>query len=206
LYGFSVNFFMPHETWGTVSNPVQAINDLGLESRLASVPENGIAVDVGAGAGLSLAAAIYVARPDIRVVSVDTGFDIDWFPEYLDETVGSFSPNEESLLRASSDWQQCVVGFAEELPVRTESADLVVSYAAVPLYTEYDASLQECHRILKLGGTAILGPLPVFLKQPWEKIVDAAADSGMFSAKNYLNRTVDTWQGPIKATVTHLIK
>lgn len=202
-----------HESWGTASYPELSTEQFRLDQVLWSVPERGTIVDIGAGIGLSLASAIHVRRPDIAVVNVDPGFSLlgskQDFVNDLDETVGRFESKEQRLLATSGDWYKLLVaGFAEELPIRDESADMVVSYATIPDNTFNDGqALKESLRILKPGRFAIFGPIQNYIFKYWDTGVKQALAAGAISDYHVRPDTIVDPRGqPIDVRFTFIIK
>jgi SAM-dependent methyltransferase len=166
------------ETWGSVSFPPKSAAELELDDHLQRVPANGVVMDVGAGPGLSLGAAIQLKRPDLTVVAIDSGFmfgNDEETEQYRAHTIDAFSDEQQLKLAASNNWRnKRVAGVAEQLPVRSGVADLVVSYAAVPEYTFAEPSLEETIRVLKVGGLAVNGPMTEWGFKPWDHVVQEA--------------------------------
>ena len=172
-----------HVSWGTSSYPPKGAGELQLDTYLPSVPQSGLVVDVGAGVALSLAAAIHVARPDVTILAVDPGFrelPAEEFDDILDDTIECFDATKQSMLRASTVWRdRLLVGSAEALPIDSSSVDLMVSYAAVPEYAmNLEQVLSECARVLKVGATALHGPMRDGTFANWGRVLEAAKEAG----------------------------
>lgn len=198
---------MPHETWGAASDPINAAEVLQLDTHLAAVPGNGTVFDLGAGIGLSLAAAIHIRRPDVRVFSVDSGFHHDWDPDYTEDTIDWFPDDEQAALRENGTWRSLVCSAElEALPFREKSAHLIVSFAAASLYSETEATLLECQRVLDIGGAAVLGPIPAMNFRRWEAALGALPEARRFSAIRHDSLTVSTRQAPMDVYVATLKK
>jgi SAM-dependent methyltransferase len=178
-------------TWGSSSNPEIAAHQLKLDEHLAALPTEGIVFDIGAGIALSLAAAIHVRRSDLKIISVDPGFGFMSESELqrgLDLTIGHFSPEQQLVLRGSQTWHRDrVATIAEDLTLDSNTADLVVSYAAIPEYTidSAEAAL-EILRVLKIGGVAVNGPTREESFWYWDQILNELLAGGQI--KEYQNR------------------
>ena len=77
-----------------------------------------------------------------------------------------------------------IAALAQELPVKDESVDTIVSCAAIPGYLDpddYPAHLSEIQRILRPGGFAKLFPLIEVEEAPYvrDRYVSALAESGL---------------------------
>lgn len=172
--------------WGSSSIPSKVAEQLKLNAHLAKVPQDGLVVDVGAGVGFGMAAFIYLTRPDITVVSVDPGYVEDPnTPELVEgrEIIinnGCEDERQRELLRSTDAWYSDMRhGFAEDLPIDSTSVDLLVSYAAIPEYAESpEQSLKECVRVLKLGTTALHGPMYEPSFEIWEALLGKAKQDG----------------------------
>ncbi len=202
-----------HYTWGTASEPEVAMRQLGIDDLLDSVPGNGLVVDIGAGIGLSLSAAIHVRRPDINVLNVDYGFRLgrsNWrLDEAIKETVGRFDEADCKLLQSSDRWYKHLIsGYAERIPLKSGVASLVVSYACVPEYTlDHAAALQESVRVLRPGGLAVFGPMQHRSFSPWQEAVASAMNCGHLSDHSSRTEVVPTaYGGQVEASFVSLRK
>jgi ubiquinone/menaquinone biosynthesis C-methylase UbiE len=102
----------------------------------------------------------------------------------IDHAVTYFQPDEQLLLRSATSWQaNTVVGRGEDLPVGDASVDLLVSYAAVPLYSPdaMDEIAAECSRVLKTGVVALHGPMYERVFDKWERALRSAVEKQAFS-------------------------
>jgi SAM-dependent methyltransferase len=127
LYDRSIALTMREERW----------RPLLVERVLASVPERGRVVDVGAGTG-TLAIAIAGARPDVEVIGIDGD------PEVL--ALAQAKPGAERV-----HWRS---GLAGDLELPDTSADAVVMSLVLhhlPLEAKRRA-LRDVARVLRPGG------------------------------------------------------
>jgi len=106
-------------------------------------PTDGIWVDLGSGSG-SLAFAL---------TPMTTG------------TLILIDPNCEALLRAAQQAKargltrrlMCVAGVAENMPLRSNSVNLVVSRGSIFFWQDRPAGLRDVYRVLRPGGKAMIG-------------------------------------------------
>jgi SAM-dependent methyltransferase len=185
-----------HLRWGAISNPIEASSQLQIPEHLPDVPENGTVVDLGAGIGNTLASAIFIARPDLTVISVDAGYIVDEEEDYDIEArefiLGCYTPDKRALLEADNTWlSRRLAGYAERVPLEDATADLVVSYAAVPGYSpDLEVAFDEIVRILKVGGVALNGPMGPYTLEKWGELAEARIRSGAASSLKPLEQIV----------------
>lgn len=166
------------------ARPLAAL--LGYEAEwLAGIPESTIAsfagtgnpfalgrlnagefvVDVGCGAGIDSLIASRMVGPSGRVRGVDMT------PPMLQRATASAREMNASNVEFS-------LGFAEQLPVPDEWADVVISNGVMNLFPDKLAGLREMARALKPGGRLQIGDILVSKSVP-------------MSAK----RDIDLWKG-----------
>ncbi len=122
-------------------------------------------VDVGCGAGIDSIIAARMVAPDGEVVGVDMT------PAMLERARASARETGISNLDLR-------LGFAEQLPVEDEWADVVISNGVMNLFPDKLAGLQEMARVLKPGGRLQIGDILV---------------SKTVSQKD--KRNIDLWKG-----------
>jgi SAM-dependent methyltransferase len=115
-----------------------------------------VVVDVGCGAGLDAAVAAHDVGSDGVVLGLDATY-----PMVL-VAAGLVTPSVRRQWFAQS--------FAEQLPVRSASVDLVTSNG-VFMMTNRPVALTECHRVLRPGGRLQFGD-QVFNSRPGHELVD----------------------------------
>lgn len=202
-------------TWGDSSYAYKATEQLDLKTHLAGVPEGGTFVDVGSGAGCGLGAVAYLARPDIEIISVDPGFGL---PETDEEELvagrelmlrcGGFDEDELARLQETDAWYaERRTGCAEDLPLDSESVDLMASYAAVPEYSDNtDGVLYECLRTLKAGGLAVHGPIHDSTLDYWQRLIEKEAENGAVSIYRSNLQTIEVGMNSLDVNFTLLTK
>jgi ubiquinone/menaquinone biosynthesis C-methylase UbiE len=102
--------------------------------------DGSIVLDIGCGPG-TLCERLRSGREAIKVVGIDAS------PQMINHARGSY-PNCDFLF-----------GFAEQLPVASETVDMVVCLNTLHHLTDIAAALREIVRVLRPGGIAILRDL-----------------------------------------------
>ncbi|MCH8286564.1 methyltransferase domain-containing protein [candidate division KSB1 bacterium] len=96
-------------------------------------------VDMGCGAGFDSFIAARMVGPDGQVIGVDMT------PEMLEKAQNSLqSPSVSNI--------EFRLGYAEELPVSDNWADVVISNGVLNLTPDKSATLRQLNRVLKPGG------------------------------------------------------
>ena len=113
----------------------QCMDDYGLEE--------GVAVEVGAGPGHLSVEFAKATSMELILVDID-GAALGKARERIE---AAKADNIVSYLQAD----------AEQLPLREESADFVISRGSIGFWKHPVSGLKECLRILKPGGTALVG-------------------------------------------------
>jgi arsenite methyltransferase len=155
------------------------------EAWLANVPEPSIASFAGTGNPFSLGAP----RPGERVVDVGSGAGIDsliaarmvgstGYVVGVDLTPAMLEKARASAAEAGLDNVEFCHGFAEELPVPDEWADVVISNGVLNLFPDKTAGLREMGRALKPAGRLQIGDI----------LVEKAVPDGA-------KRDIDLWKG-----------
>ena len=96
-------------------------------------------VDLGSGAGIDCLLASKKVGPAGRVIGVDM----------TEEMIERARANAQ---KASADNVEFVLADIENLPLKDNSADLVISNCVINLAPDKDEVFKEVHRILKVGG------------------------------------------------------
>jgi len=122
-------------------------------------------VDVGCGAGFDTLLAARQVGPAGRVIAVDMT------PAMLDKT--SLAAKELGLENVDAR-----LGFAEELPVESGVADVVISNGVINLCPDKVQVMREIHRVLKPGGRFQIGDILVHKVVPQDAKDDIDLWSG----------------------------
>lgn len=147
-------FLNYHRSLGiyTLINSVPIINYIGTKSGLAYL-KNVTIVDVGGGTGHSLA-SLYRFPQTIRYINIDPNLRLlhDQFlrvyPELLETPMGH------------------LLGFAEKLPFKKCSIDVVTSIESIDHMKNYQQFINEAYTILKPGGILLIaGHLDINIPQ-----------------------------------------
>jgi SAM-dependent methyltransferase len=122
-------------------------------------------VDVGCGAGFDTLIAAQHVGPEGRVIAVDM----------TAEMRAKAAAGVEAMRLPNVE---VVEGFAENLPVDDESADVVISNGVINLCPDKPAVFREMLRVLKPGGRIQVGDILVHREIP----EDARADIDLWGA------------------------
>lgn len=157
------------ETWGRYASSFAAEGS-GAEDRASlrtlverlDVGRGSVAVDVATGAGYT---AFALARAGMRVIGLD--------------------PTHEMLLAARAGWVErnlpgsisLTESWAEFLPFRTASVDVLVAHRAPHQFRDPDAWLAESHRVLRPGGRlAFADQSPPDGQEEWHNTLERLRD------------------------------
>jgi SAM-dependent methyltransferase len=126
-----------------------AFAGVGNPHRIGPIATGESIVDIGCGAGMDLLLAARRTGPGGAAIGVDM-------------TPAMLELATRAALKAGA-WEYVEVrrGCAEELPVATESADIVISNGALNLSPDKLRAFGEIHRILKPGGRLYLADVVV---------------------------------------------
>jgi len=111
----------------------------GLPTEYARIKPGDTVVDLGSGAGNDCFVARSVTGPEGEVIGVDM----------TDKMVQKARVNAEKLGFTNVDFR---LGEIEHLPVKCNTADVVISNCVLNLVPNKDKALEETYRILKPGG------------------------------------------------------
>lgn len=176
----------------------------GNPAALAEIREGETIVDLGAGGGIDCFIAAKKLGREGRVIG------IDMTDEMLDKARESATKVAKSL---GYDIVEFRAGNIMELPVESDSVDLVISNCVINLTEDKAKVLGEIYRILKPGGRFIISdivsdkPVPGYLKRDkelwnaclsgaltdikFESVAKNAGFSGVSLTKNYLYKKVE---------------
>src|SRR5271168_1122007 len=125
-----------------------------------NIPQGGIALDIGAGPGSITASLARAAGPDGLALGVDISKPM------LARAVRAAAGPQTGFMRAD----------AQQLPLRDETVDAVVSIAALQLIPDPAAALTEMGRVLRPGGRlAVMVPTAGPAARFWRMLPTAGA-------------------------------
>jgi SAM-dependent methyltransferase len=122
-------------------------------------------LDLGCGAGFDTLIAAQQVGPRGRVIAVDMT------PAMLEKTAAG--AQELGLANV-----ECRQGLAEQLPLDSESVDVVISNGVINLCPDKIAVMKEVHRVLKPGGRLQIADIVVHREVPQDKKDDIDLWSG----------------------------
>ena len=112
----------------------------GNPAALASLKTGEVVVDLGAGAGLDALIAARAVGPTGRVIGVDMT------PEMLAKA------RKNAVTMGVHGYVEFREGLIEDMPVRSASADVILSNCVINLSPDKPAAFREAFRVLKPGG------------------------------------------------------
>jgi len=156
-----------NDAWldGIPEDTIASFAGTGNPFRLGVLAQGEHVVDVGSGAGLDSLIASRMVGPTGYVIGVDM-------------TPAMLARARQSAKTAALENVEFRDGYAEELPVPDEWADVVISNGVLNLAPDKTAALGEMHRALKPGGRLQIADILV------QKPVPASA-----------KRKIDLWTG-----------
>ena len=145
---------------------------------LASLQPGQTVLDLGSGAGLD---CFFAAR---KVGETGKVIGVDMTPEMIERAQGSAK-------RMDIQNVEFRLGYIEEMPVESDSVDVIISNCVINLSPDKSKVFREAFRVLRAGGKLAVsdivtdGPLPDSIKQSlsaWAGCVAGAVD-----AKDYIS-------------------
>jgi arsenite methyltransferase len=125
-----------------------------------NIPQGGIALDVGSGPGSVTASLARAAGPEGLALGVDISEPM------LARAVRAQAGPQVGFLRAN----------AQQLPLRDQTVDAVVSIAVLQLIPDPPAALSEIARVLRPGGRmAVMVPIVRGAPELWRKLPNGGA-------------------------------
>jgi SAM-dependent methyltransferase len=150
---------------GVPEDTIASFAGTGNPFRLGVLAHGEHVVDVGSGAGLDSLIAAHMVGPAGRVIGVDM-------------TPAMLARAQQSAAATAQQNVEFRDGYAEELPVPDEWADVIISNGVLNLAPDKAGALGEMHRALKPGGRLQIADILV------QKPVPASA-----------KRKIDLWTG-----------
>ena len=150
----------------------------GLPTQFAKINKGDTVIDLGSGAGNDCFVARHETGAEGKVIG------IDFTPEMIEKA----RANAEKMGYNNVEFRQ---GDIENMPVNSDSADVVVSNCVLNLVPNKPAVIQEIFRVLKPGGhfsisdIVLMGQLPDELKNQAE--LYAGCVSGAIQMNEYLD-------------------
>lgn len=120
-------------------NSIVSFAGTGNPFSLGEIKPGETVVDVGSGAGIDSLIAAHMVGPNGRVTGIDM----------TDAMIAKASSSAKASGAANVEFVQ---GQAEDLPVKAESVDVVISNGVFNLVPGKVAALREMFRVLKPGG------------------------------------------------------
>lgn len=144
---------------GVPESSIESFAGTGNPFSLGEITPGQHVVDIGSGAGIdSLIAAKKVGETG-RVIGIDM-------------TQAMLAKAEAARKESGMDQVEFKQGYAEDLPVEDEWADVVISNGVLNLVPAKVAAMQEWFRVLKPGGRLQLGDILVQKEVPAEAKLD----------------------------------
>ena len=132
---------------------------------LGALPSGAVVVDLGCGAGFDTFLAARQGGPAGRVIAVDM-------------TTAMLAKTSAGLERLGLSNVETRVGFAEDLPVASESVDVVISNGVINLCPDKVRVMEEIARVLHPGGHVQIADIVVHQAVPQEAKDDIDLWSG----------------------------
>jgi len=183
---------------GDTSNCCSAENSLYPADLLATLPDGESTVSYGCGDPITLASL----QPGQTVLDLGSGAGLDCFfaAKKVGETgkVIGVDMTPEMIERAQSSAKRLKIqnvefrqGYLEELPVESNTVDVIISNCVINLAPDKSKVFAEAIRVLKPGGKLAVsdivmdGPLPDSIKQSLSAWAGCVA--GAVEAKDYIS-------------------
>jgi ubiquinone/menaquinone biosynthesis C-methylase UbiE len=145
---------------------------------VADIREGEVVLDIGSGGGLDVFLASNKVGPRGKVIG-------------LDMTEQMLKKARENALKGNYTNVEFKLGDAEDIPMKDNSVDLVMSNCVINLAPEKERVYREIYRVLRSGGRFVISDLVTekeldeSIKNNPEKLV--ACVGGALTEKNYLD-------------------
>lgn len=147
------------------ASAVESFAGTGNPFSMGSLQPGETVVDIGCGAGFDTLQAGRQVGPSGKVIAVDM-------------TEAMLAKTRSAAARLGLSNIEPRLGYAEELPVPDESADVVISNGVINLTPDKAAVMKQIHRVLKPGGRFQIADIAVHLEVPQ----DAKDDINLWSS------------------------
>lgn len=132
---------------------------------LGPINEGDVVVDVGSGAGLDSLIASQLVGPKGRVVGIDM----------THEMLSKSRRGANKMGASNTEFRE---GYAENLPLPDNFADVVISNGVLNLTPDKEKTLKDWARVLKPGGRLYIGDILVSKKVPQSAMDDISLWTG----------------------------
>lgn len=149
----------------------------GLPTEFAFIKEGDTVIDLGSGAGNDVFVARAIVGEHGKVIGID----------FTQEMIKRAGENNDKLGYKNVEFQ---FGDIEEIPIKTNTADVVISNCVLNLVPDKVKAFKEIYRVLKPGGhfsisdIVVTGELPLRVKSIAE--LYAGCVSGTIKKEEYL--------------------
>ncbi|MCL2484525.1 MAG: arsenite methyltransferase [Endomicrobia bacterium] len=168
----------------------------GLPTKYAGIKPGNTVVDLGSGAGNDCFVALAETAESGHVIGID----------FAPEMIAKAKKNAEKLGAKNIEFRQ---GDIENMPVDSNSADVVISNCVLNLLPKKDKIFHEISRVLKTGGhfcvsdIVLEGKLPSVLKNAAEMYAGCVA--GAIQKNDYINKILKAGFKDVKVVKEHKI-
>ncbi len=147
------------------SSVVESFAGTGNPFSMGRMPTGATVLDIGCGAGFDTLLAARQVGPAGRVIAVDM-------------TEAMLEKTRAAARALAFGHVDVRMGFAEDLPVDSESVDVVISNGVINLCPDKIAVMREVFRVLKPGGSFQIGDIVVHKEVPQDAKDDIDLWSG----------------------------